>query len=361
MDVVHIFGDQEDFESAQVTFRLHSTGEHIVVSLFRSNKAEIAGSEAPEAVPEIDRLLRLIGQYLAADDYEEKQALEDEALDPIYDAAETIISNAESAAHEVSSNQHTSLHSILYPKSSHFRLESNPPHGTLSLVPISAQEACAISFEDGQALQDHQSDLKPIDSLPRYSTSQVQVVEEYVSGGGAVCLVKIDGRNKDKFLCKARPDGLRNSNLEREIDCLQRILSVSSSTAYRIPMLQGYITHPATGVIVGFVREWIPCGLSIRDPQDRRGEKSGLQDPPRDLRKKWAGQVTETIKFLHSIGVVWGDAKPSNVIINLQNDAYLVDFGGGWSDGWVDENLQETVQGDEQGLGRILTLLDGGE
>lgn len=361
MDVVHIFGDQEDFESAQVTFRLHSTGEHIVVSLFKSNKSEQVDSEVPKAVPEVDRLIRLLGQYLAADDYEEQQALEDKALDPIYDAAVTIISSAETAAQDVSPNQHTSLHSILYPKSSHFRLESKPPHGTLSLVPIPAQEACVISFEDGQALQDHQSDLNPIDSLPRYSTCRIQVVEEYVSGGGTVCLVKIDGHNEEKFLCKARPDGLRNSSLEREIDCLQKILSVDSSATYRIPMLHGFITHPATGVIVGFVREWIPYGLSIRDLHDSTEGKNRAQNPPRDLRKKWAGQITETIRFLHSIGVVWGDAKPSNVIVNLQNDAYLVDFGGGWSDGWVDENLQETVQGDEQGVGRILTLLDGGE
>lgn len=359
MEVVHIFGDHEDFESAQVTFRLCSTGEHIVISLFKSEQVD---SEAPEAVPEVDRLIRLLGQYLAADDYEEQQALEDEALDPIYDAAETIISSAETAAQDTSSHQHTSLHSVLYPKSSHFRLESKPPHGTLSLVPIPAQEACAISFEDGQALLEHQSDLKPIDSLPRYSTSRIQVVEQYARGGGTVCLVKIDGHDEEKFLCKARPDGLRNSSLEREIDCLQRILSSKSSATYRIPTLQGYITHPATGAIVGFVRQWIPGGLSIRHLQDRTEEKSGLvQNPPRDLRKKWAGQITETIRFLHSIGVVWGDAKPSNVIVSLQNDAYLVDFGGGWSDGWVDENLHETVQGDEQGVGRILTLLDGGE
>lgn len=62
-----------------------------------------------------------------------------------------------------------------------------------------------------------------------------------------------------------------------------------------------------------------------------------------------------------SSSVVWGDAKPSNIIVNWQNDAYLVDFGGGWSDGWVHENLQETVQGDQQDLERILTALDEGE
>lgn len=45
-------------------------------------------------------------------------------------------------------------------------------------------------------------------------------------------------------------------------------------------------------------------------------------------------------------------------MIDLNNDAWLIDFGGGWSEGWVDENLQNTVEGDQQGLKRILEFLD---
>lgn len=59
--------------------------------------------------------------------------------------------------------------------------------------------------------------------------------------------------------------------------------------------------------------------------------------------------------------VIWGDAKPSNVVIDLSNDAWLIDFGGGWSEGWVDEKLQNTVKGDQQGVTRTLKFLDAGE
>lgn len=368
MDVVHISGDHDEFESAQITFQLHSTGDHVVVSLFRSDSTEEAIIDGTSALPLVDRLIRLIGQSMITDDYDEQQRLQDEALDPIYEAAETIISSSETAAQQFGPNQHRSLHSVLYPKSLHYRLQSaSPTGGDVSLVPITLQEACTISFEDGQTLLDYEVDVKPIDTLPQISTHQIQVVEELVSGGGTVCLAKVDGR-EGSFLCKARQDGLQNSSLEREIDCLQRILQATSSSnladddrtllLHRIPMLQGYVTHPANGVVLGFLREWIPSDLSLRDLRDLNEAGNGAQASPRALRRKWADQIKETTKSLHSIGVVWGDVKASNVIVDSQNNACLIDFGGGWTEGWVDEDLKETVQGDEQGVARLLNFLD---
>lgn len=367
MDVVNISGDHDEFESAQITFQLHSTGDHVVVCLFKSDLTKEATVDGSGALPLTDHLIRLIGKSLITDDYDEQQRLEDEALDPIYEAAETIISSSEAAAQKLGPNQHRSLHSVLYPKSSHYRLQSaSPTDGNLLLVSITPQEACTISFEDGEALLDYEVDIKPIETLPRVSTHQIQVVEELVTGGGTVCLAKVDG-HEGSFLCKARRDGLQNPSLEREIDCLQRILQATSSAnladddrtllLHRIPMLQGYVTHPTNGYILGFLREWMPSDLSLRDLQDLNEAGNGAQASPRALRRKWADQIKETIKSLHSIGVVWGDVKASNFIVDSQNNACLIDFGGGWTEGWVDEDLKETVQGDEQGVARLLNFL----
>lgn len=60
---------------------------------------------------------------------------------------------------------------------------------------------------------------------------------------------------------------------------------------------------------------------------------------------------------LHKIGVAWGDAKPSNIVIDLNGDAWLINFGGGWSEGWVDEKLQGTAEGDQQAVERIIEAL----
>ncbi|EPE34820.1 hypothetical protein GLAREA_10515 [Glarea lozoyensis ATCC 20868] len=36
---------------------------------------------------------------------------------------------------------------------------------------------------------------------------------------------------------------------------------------------------------------------------------------PNCLKQKWADQLTETLALLHQAGIVWGDAKPDNVLI----------------------------------------------
>ncbi|EEP78258.1 predicted protein [Uncinocarpus reesii 1704] len=72
-----------------------------------------------------------------------------------------------------------------------------------------------------------------------------------------------------------------------------------------------------------------------------------------ELRKKWLDQVTVTLKHLHSRGIIWGDAKAANVLTDVNNDAYLIDFGGGYTRGWVDKENANSIVGDLQGLERI--------
>lgn len=57
MDVVEISGDHDDLESAQVTFRLCSTGDHVVVSLFKSNPTKAGANDGSGALPLIDHII----------------------------------------------------------------------------------------------------------------------------------------------------------------------------------------------------------------------------------------------------------------------------------------------------------------
>jgi Ser/Thr protein kinase RdoA (MazF antagonist) len=45
--------------------------------------------------------------------------------------------------------------------------------------------------------------------------------------------------------------------------------------------------------------------------------------------------MKEGIGYLHNKGRVWGDAKPDNVLIRENGDVVLIDFGGGFTLGWV--------------------------
>jgi len=74
---------------------------------------------------------------------------------------------------------------------------------------------------------------------------------------------------------------------------------------------------------------------------------------------KWKRQLRSALDHLHgqSPPRVWGDAKPDNIFINV-NDLVIFDFGGGHTSGWVDADVKETVEGDNQGFDRICKWLD---
>jgi serine/threonine protein kinase len=68
---------------------------------------------------------------------------------------------------------------------------------------------------------------------------------------------------------------------------------------------------------------------------------------------RWIRQVKETVHDLHNAGIIWGDVKPDNILIDKKNNPWIVDFGGGYNSRWVDEDMMETVAGDLQGISRI--------
>lgn len=79
-------------------------------------------------------------------------------------------------------------------------------------------------------------------------------------------------------------------------------------------------------------------------------------------KERWADQIQETLGALHERGAVWGALKPENVMVGNSGDAIVVDFGGGFSPGYVDPGLAGMVEGDLQGLRRLRAeLLATGE
>jgi serine/threonine protein kinase len=78
---------------------------------------------------------------------------------------------------------------------------------------------------------------------------------------------------------------------------------------------------------------------------------------PACLRRRWASQINGSIKKLHQEGIIWGDAKAENILIDKNDDAWVIDFGGSYTPGWVDEDKAGSLEGDMQGLGKIMDLL----
>jgi serine/threonine protein kinase len=60
---------------------------------------------------------------------------------------------------------------------------------------------------------------------------------------------------------------------------------------------------------------------------------------------------------LHNLGILWRDVKTDNVLLDENNDAVLLEFGGGNTLSWVDEDKYGTMEGDQQGLQKIMKAL----
>lgn len=101
--------------------------------------------------------------------------------------------------------------------------------------------------------------------------------------------------------------------------------------------------------LLGMLFAWInkKCVLS---------QAKAKASPP-ELRKRWASQIRRSLDRLHENDIIWGDAKAANVLIDQNDDAWIIDFGGSYTVGWVDKDKAGTLEGDRQGLAKILDIL----
>lgn len=108
------------------------------------------------------------------------------------------------------------------------------------------------------------------------------------------------------------------------------------------------VVHDGT-FIFGMLFEWI----------DKKEELSkGLaEESSALLKQRWAGQIGRLVGHLHERGIIWGDVKAENVLIDKNDDAWIIDFGGSYTLGWVDKEKAGTLEGDKQGLARIMDIL----
>lgn len=71
------------------------------------------------------------------------------------------------------------------------------------------------------------------------------------------------------------------------------------------------------------------------------------------MRTGTATELEGLVEELHTAGLVWGDAKPSNILVDQDDRLWLVDLEGGYTLGWVDEANRDSQKGDSQGVKRI--------
>ena len=181
---------------------------------------------------------------------------------------------------------------------------------------------------------------------------QVQICAESPEEGLSQLPRKVrTGDGQTHFFKPYRPgdDGRAERELRKHED-----ISRAELSDLRISHLNG-VVRDASGSLLGLLLTWIESG----DPTVACTTLTCAisSDTPTSLRQRWTEQVTGIVNRLHRAGITWGDAKPDNIVIDNEDNAWIIDFGGSYTDGWVDKNLAGTLQGDEQGLASIIEYI----
>jgi hypothetical protein len=243
----------------------------------------------------------------------------------------------------------------------------HPPHG--QLIPTSA----AV---------EEKTNIK----LTIYTPSQIQILKTFTFHSW---VLQVSTPNGSSLCCKLSAG--HPGSFERECASLRKMCDAGCTTdILRVPQPRGLVhteaRHGEPG-IVGTLVDYIetecyeltfhlvpatppaPAERAVNASNYRsRGTDSDPDNPKSSppipaiapsRREKWISQIQSTVTKLHALDVVWSDAKTANIILDRDDDLWVVDFGGGRTSIWVKGKLMGTREGDLHALGRILEI--GGE
>ncbi|KAJ6788581.1 hypothetical protein PWT90_05340 [Aphanocladium album] len=117
-----------------------------------------------------------------------------------------------------------------------------------------------------------------------------------------------------------------------------------------VPRLLGLV-HDGRGSVFGLLITYIDC----EEPDLIYAIDSGASNA---LRSKWAEQITNIVHGLHEHDLVCGDARRHNVLIDKDQNAWLIGFGHRYPDDWVPQPAG-TIDGDLAALRKIVCFITG--
>jgi hypothetical protein len=230
----------------------------------------------------------------------------------------------------------------------------NPATFVLKLVNIDGHLMAERCPHDPTATAHLTSKISPSspevhESIPRIMASSVDILPDsrplYDVGSDPPKKVQLQDGTQLFF-----KEALDRGSFLREIESLFQIDKTGLTKKLRVPKLQYIVTSSDGSSIIGMLLDYIDHSLETLRP--------ALSGSSLDSRKKRMGQIREIVDHLHGIGVVWGDVKPENILIDKEGDAWIIDFGGGYSPDWVDSEKSDSLSGDLQGISRLEKFLN---
>ncbi|KAI0399834.1 hypothetical protein F4802DRAFT_587586 [Xylaria palmicola] len=325
-------------------------GDRVTLSIRWNNaRIEVDLDPSPTGNTIQDSLIEKYNAAVEDGDEDEEEMLSDRILDAIVQAGRSLFDRlAPPPAPDTSTP--VDLHSLLFPKEYLFFFRTNVESNTAELIPKGNEDTTTTTHEKFELK--YQPPANPDLSLPKFSTRDIHVRQKLL-GDGYIARVSAGGRD----MCCKVGDELRADASQRELACLLTTSTSPHAAALRVPKLLGLVEAADDGRIIGLLQEYVPCSdtWELSTLQNVESVSSIAQA----RREKWASQIQETVRLLHQMGVTWGDGKAANVLIHRDtDDVWIIDFGGGWTDGWVSRELSGTVEGDLVAVGKIVEFLE---
>lgn len=332
----------------------------------RWNRAQMIVDLDPNPSPDAAEnfLIKKCTSACLGRDEEEVDAVQDEILDAIIEVGASTFDQFAPPPTEPQS----SLHLNIFPPQYCFRLvtvggtmkllsdgayrltmSGIPGKGYTGIVPVTHLKSPKPQFRTFSFHLDVKEDLE----VPRYLTTDIQVLENLL-GSDYITHVLVNGCH----MCAKVGRDFDGGAMQREMDCLAKITASAAQepSPVNVPKLLGLIETPNDGHIIGILEELIP------HPESQRPSTLATIDDitaiSKERREAWLSNIRQAVDWLHNHGIIWGDGKADNVLIHPHTDeAWLIDFGGGTTEGWVDENLAGTIAGDNQAVEKIHEFL----
>ncbi|KAI7278678.1 hypothetical protein KC345_g5826 [Hortaea werneckii] len=171
-----------------------------------------------------------------------------------------------------------------------------------------------IRNDDDGPLQTWTTSLLPeaYSDLPKIDVSEISVVKCFPGS----CWPYKTGVNGERMFFKPLFD-FKEPEFWRELDALAR--GHKAGGIDRLAGLRGIATTEGPSTLIGLLTTWIDgrklCDTDMKERQSYSG--------------KWCNQVLATLQKLHGYDIIWGDVNAHNVLIDRQNDAWIIDLDGG--------------------------------
>lgn len=184
--------------------------------------------------------------------------------------------------------------------------------------------------------------------IPRFSPDDLKVITES-DELNPFHPSRVTTKDGDIYFLKGI-DATQPDATKRELKLLVEIERKGIHEKINVPRVHGLVTScHASSEFIGFLLTDIPNPTPLTQLID--------EDISQRKREKWAKEVERVTDILHDHDIIWGDAKGDNFVLDENEKLWIIDFGGNYTEGWVDAEKVETMEGDEQGIEKIVNAL----